>query len=41
MDLLAFAKNIADRIETQSLRAKAPVAVCIVDVHGNTVLKHA
>jgi uncharacterized protein GlcG (DUF336 family) len=40
MDLLAFAKNIADRIETQSLRAKAPVAVCIVDVHGNAVLKH-
>ena len=28
MDLLAFAKNIADRVEAQALRAKVPVAVC-------------
>jgi uncharacterized protein GlcG (DUF336 family) len=40
MDLLAFAKNIADRVEAQSVRAKAPVAVSVVDVHGNIVLKH-
>ena len=26
MDLLAFAKNIADRIEVQSAHAKVPVA---------------
>jgi uncharacterized protein GlcG (DUF336 family) len=40
MDLLALAKNIADRIEEQSARAKIPVAVCIIDIHGNIVLKH-
>jgi uncharacterized protein GlcG (DUF336 family) len=40
MDLLAFAKNIADHIEEQSARAKVPVAVCIIDIHGNVVLKH-
>jgi len=40
MDLLAFAKNIADRIEAQSARVKVPVAVCVIDIHGNIVLKH-
>ena len=40
MDLLAFAKDIADRVEAQSARAKVPVAVCVMDVHGNVVLKH-
>jgi uncharacterized protein GlcG (DUF336 family) len=40
MDLLAFAKDIADRVEAQSARAKIPVAVCVIDVHGNIVLKH-
>lgn len=40
MDLLAFAKDIADRVEAQSTRAKVPVAVCIMDVHGNIILKH-
>jgi uncharacterized protein GlcG (DUF336 family) len=40
MDLLAIAKNIADRIEAQSARAKVPVAVCVIDIHGNVVLKH-
>jgi uncharacterized protein GlcG (DUF336 family) len=40
MDLLAFAKNIADRIEAQSARAEVPVAVCVIDIHGNTILKH-
>jgi uncharacterized protein GlcG (DUF336 family) len=40
MDLLSFAKNIADRVETQSARAKVPVAVCVIDIHGNIVLKH-
>jgi uncharacterized protein GlcG (DUF336 family) len=39
MDLLAFAKNIADRVEAQSLRSKVPVAVCVIDIHGNIVLK--
>jgi uncharacterized protein GlcG (DUF336 family) len=40
MDLLTFAKNIADRVEAQSTRAKVPVAVCVIDVHGNLVLQH-
>jgi uncharacterized protein GlcG (DUF336 family) len=40
MDLLAFAKDIAERVEAQSARTKVPVAVCVIDVHGNIVLKH-
>ena len=40
MDLLAFAKNVADRVEAQSARAKVPVAVCVMDIHGNVILKH-
>jgi uncharacterized protein GlcG (DUF336 family) len=40
MNILAFAKTIADRVERQSARAKVPVAVCIIDIHGNIVLKH-
>ena len=40
MDLLAFAKNVADRVEAQSARAKVPVAVCVMDIHGNLVLEH-
>jgi uncharacterized protein GlcG (DUF336 family) len=40
MDLLAFAKNIADRVEVQSARAKVPVAVSVIDSHGNIILKH-
>ena len=40
MDLLAFAKNVAHRVEAQSARAKVPVAVCVIDVHGNIVLQH-
>jgi uncharacterized protein GlcG (DUF336 family) len=40
MDLLAYAKNIADRVEAQSTRAKVPVAVCVMDIHGNVILKH-
>jgi uncharacterized protein GlcG (DUF336 family) len=40
MDLLAFAKKIADRVEAEASRAKVPVAVCLIDVHGNLVLHH-
>jgi uncharacterized protein GlcG (DUF336 family)/catechol 2,3-dioxygenase-like lactoylglutathione lyase family enzyme len=40
MDLLAYAKDIARRIEAQSARAGVPVAVSIIDVHGNIILKH-
>jgi uncharacterized protein GlcG (DUF336 family) len=40
MDLLTFAKDVADRVEAQSTRAKVPVAVTIIDVHGNVILQH-
>jgi uncharacterized protein GlcG (DUF336 family)/catechol 2,3-dioxygenase-like lactoylglutathione lyase family enzyme len=40
MDLLAFAKTIADRVEAQSARTKVPVAVSVIDIHGNILLQH-
>jgi uncharacterized protein GlcG (DUF336 family) len=41
MDLLAIAKTIAERVEVQSARAKVPVAVSIIDIHGNLILQTA
>ncbi|NMN74004.1 heme-binding protein [Rhizobium sp. 57MFTsu3.2] len=40
MDLLAIAKNIADRVEAESSRVNVPVSVSVVDTHGNIVLEH-
>jgi uncharacterized protein GlcG (DUF336 family) len=40
MDLLTIAKKIADRVEAESRKSKVPVAVCVMDVHGNVVLEH-
>jgi uncharacterized protein GlcG (DUF336 family) len=40
MDLLAYAKTIAERVEAEASRAKVPVAVCVIDIHGNVVLHH-
>lgn len=40
MDLLTTAKTLAQRVEAEATKAKVPVAVCIVDVHGNLVLQH-
>ena len=40
MDLLAWAKQIADRAEAAASRTKVPVAVCVIDAHGNVILKH-
>jgi uncharacterized protein GlcG (DUF336 family) len=40
MDLLAFAKTIADRVEAAASRVEVPVAVCVIDMHGNVILKH-
>jgi uncharacterized protein GlcG (DUF336 family) len=40
MDLLALAKKAADRIEAAATKVKVPVAVCIIDIHGNVVLTH-
>lgn len=40
MDLLMKAKALAERVEAEATKAKIPVAVCIIDVHGNLVLQH-
>jgi uncharacterized protein GlcG (DUF336 family) len=40
MDLLSLAKNIAGRVEAEASRTKVPVSVCVIDTHGNTILKH-
>ena len=40
MDLLRRAKALTERVEAEATKAKVPVAVCIVDVHGNLVLQH-
>jgi uncharacterized protein GlcG (DUF336 family) len=40
MDLLMTAKMLAERVEDEATKTKAPVAVCVVDVHGNLVLQH-
>jgi len=34
MDLLTIAKEIADRVEAESLKQNVPVAVTIIDIHG-------
>src|SRR5580704_9746250 len=40
MDLLITAKEIADRVEAESLKQDVPVAVTVIDIHGNVVLVH-
>jgi uncharacterized protein GlcG (DUF336 family) len=40
MDLLTTAKEIADRVEAESVKQKVPVAVTVIDNHGNVVLVH-
>jgi uncharacterized protein GlcG (DUF336 family) len=40
MDLLTKAKTLAERVEAEAAKAKVPVAVCVIDVHGNLVLQH-
>jgi uncharacterized protein GlcG (DUF336 family) len=40
MDLLTIAKQAAERVEAASADSRVPVAVCVVDVHGNVVLHH-
>ncbi len=40
MDLLTLAKNVAGRVEAEATTAKVPVAVCVIDIHGNLVLQH-
>ncbi len=40
MDLLARAKAISETIEAEAAHAKVPLAVCVMDVHGNVLLHH-
>src|SRR3954467_723526 len=40
MDLLSIAKHIADRVEAESSTQQIPVAVTVIDIHGNVVLTH-
>src|SRR5882757_394290 len=40
MDLLTISKKIADRVEAESLKQDVPVAVTVIDIHGNVVLTH-
>ena len=40
VDLLAIAKKIADRVEAESIKQNVPVAVTVIDIHGNVVLTH-
>lgn len=40
MDLLATAKALAGRVEAEATKAWVPVAVSVVDVHGNMVLQY-
>src|SRR3954463_10567423 len=40
MDMLTIAKNIADRVEAESSKRDVPVAVTVIDIHGNVVLTH-
>src|SRR6202045_2442180 len=39
-DLLSIAKKIADRAEAESAKQNVPVAVTVIDIHGNVVLTH-
>src|SRR6476620_1282284 len=39
-DLLTIAKGIPDRAEAESSKQEVPVAVTVIDVHGNVVLTH-
>jgi uncharacterized protein GlcG (DUF336 family) len=39
MDLLSLAKEIADRIESEPVRAKVPDTATVIDVDGDTVLQ--
>jgi len=40
MDLLSIAKKVAERVEAASAKSNVPVAVSVVDIHGNMVLQH-
>jgi uncharacterized protein GlcG (DUF336 family) len=39
-DLLTIAKEVAYRAEAESVKQNVPVAVTVIDIHGNVVLTH-
>jgi uncharacterized protein GlcG (DUF336 family) len=39
MDLLKTAKQLAELVEEEARRMNVPVAISVVDIHGNIVLK--
>jgi uncharacterized protein GlcG (DUF336 family) len=39
-DLLTIAKEMADRAEAESAKQNVPVALTVIDTHGNVVLTH-
>ena len=40
MDLLAYTRAIAARIEAEATQAKVPMGICVIDIHGNVILKY-
>jgi uncharacterized protein GlcG (DUF336 family) len=40
MDLLALAKDLANRAEAAATKAKVPISVSVADIHGNILLLH-
>lgn len=40
MDLLGSAKKLAGLVEAEALASEVPVTVCVMDIHGNVILKH-
>jgi uncharacterized protein GlcG (DUF336 family) len=40
MDLLALAKDLANRVEAEATKVRVPASVCVIDIHGNIVLLH-
>jgi uncharacterized protein GlcG (DUF336 family) len=39
-DLLGNGKEIAGLVEAEALASGVPVTVCVMDIHGNVILKH-
>jgi uncharacterized protein GlcG (DUF336 family) len=40
MDILSTAKQLAEKVEAEADKAGLPVAVCVMDIHGNVALLH-
>jgi uncharacterized protein GlcG (DUF336 family) len=40
MDLLGLAKGVSEHVESEASRATVAVAICVIDIHANVILKH-